>query len=155
MYRDRTTVDTRTPATRSRIMSAVGTRNTGPELLVRRILHRLGYRFRLHSKKLPGKPDIVLPARRKIVLVHGCYWHGHDCPKGRLPKSRLDYWGPKIIRNRARDQEVIERLNALGWQVLVVWQCETKDIEPLKSRLRKFLGRAGQSDRLSRSGAIG
>jgi DNA mismatch endonuclease (patch repair protein) len=142
-------VDTRSPAVRSRIMRSVGTRNTGPELVVRSLLHRMGYRFRLHSKKLPGKPDLVFPSRQKIVLVHGCFWHGHACDKGRLPKSRLDYWSPKIAKNRLRDSVVSEKLRALGWQVEVVWQCETKQTKALESRLRRFLGPSKQSDRLS------
>lgn len=135
-------------------MRSVGTRNTGPELLVRSLLHRMGYRFRLHSKRLPGKPDIVLSSRRKVVFIHGCFWHGHDCSKGKLPKSRLDYWEPKISRNRSRDEAVIQQLKALEWRVLVIWQCETKDVAALRSRLRRFLGPPKQSDRLSRITAL-
>src|SRR5690348_10768683 len=96
--------DTRTPAQRSRIMASVQQRNTGPEWIVRRLLHSNGHRYRLHSKKLPGKPDIVFGARKKAIFVHGCFWHGHDCAKGRSPKSRLDYWGPKLEANRRRDE---------------------------------------------------
>lgn len=132
-------VDTRTPEQRSRIMGSVGTSDTGPEMLVRRLLHGLGYRYRLHPRKLPGRPDLVFPVRRKALFVHGCFWHGHGCSKGRLPKSRLDYWGPKIEQNRTRDAKVILDLADLGWSSMTVWQCETKDTPSLKRALKKFL----------------
>lgn len=132
-------VDTRTTAQRSRIMSSVGTRNTGPEMAVRRILHRLGYRFRLHRADLPGKPDIVLPAHRAVIMVHGCFWHSHGCSKGRPPKTRTDYWGPKLARNVERDREVMAALEGLGWRSLVVWQCEMKDMSRLEDRLQTFM----------------
>lgn len=115
--------DTRSPEQRRRIMQAVGVRNTGPEILVRSALHRAGLRFRLHRTDLPGKPDLVLPSKRVAVFVHGCFWHGHGCKKGRLPKSRLDYWEPKILRNRQRDRKNVRDLRALGWRVISVWQC--------------------------------
>ena len=140
--------DTRTPEQRRRIMQSVGTKNTGPELAVRKLLHGLGYRFRLHRRDLPGKPDIVLPGRRKVIMVHGCYWHGHDCKKGRLSKSHTDYWGPKIEANRRRDTEKEEALKRLGWTVTTVWQCEIADIELLGQRLAAFLGPSTKSDRL-------
>lgn len=133
-------VDTRSPSQRSAIMKSVGTRNTGPEIAVRKILHSLGYRFRLHRKDLPARPDIVLPRHEKVILVHGCFWHGHQCSKGNLPKSRLSYWGPKITANKKRDARNLRKLRALGWRPLVVWQCETKDIAKLKARLLKFVG---------------
>ncbi|MBX3495661.1 MAG: DNA mismatch endonuclease Vsr [Parvibaculum sp.] len=131
--------DTRTPAQRSAIMRAVGSKDTKPEIVVRRLAHRLGYRFRLHVKNLPGKPDIVFPRLGKIVLVHGCFWHGHRCRYGRLPKSRLDFWEPKIEANRVRDKRTLKSLRFLGWKVLVVWQCQTKDLEKLEKRLDDFL----------------
>ena len=137
--------DTRTPAQRSAIMRAVGSKNTKPEIAVRRLAHRLGYRFRLHVKDLPGKPDIVFPRLNKIVLVHGCFWHGHRCRYGRLPKSRLDFWGPKIEANRTRDKRALKSLRSLGWRVLVIWQCQTKDLEKLEKRLKDFLSE--KSDR--------
>ena len=136
--------DTRTKEQRRRIMASVGTRNTGPEMAVRRVLHSLGYRFRLHQKDLPGRPDIVFRSRRKVVFVHGCFWHGHGCAKGRLPKSRTDYWGPKIETNRARDERVIEYLDRLGWRSLTIWQCETYDLVSLGRELHDFLGPPGQ-----------
>ncbi|MGC9449693.1 very short patch repair endonuclease [Cereibacter johrii] len=132
--------DTRSPEQRRQIMRAVGTKNTGPELIVRSLLHAKGYRYRLHTRSLPGRPDIVFPARHKAIFVNGCFWHGHDCAKGRLPTSRLDYWGPKIEANVARDRRKLSELEALGWQTLVVWQCELKDIERVGSRLCAFLG---------------
>jgi DNA mismatch endonuclease, patch repair protein len=127
-------------AARRRLMQAVKSKNTGPERAVRSLLHRLGYRFRLHRRDLPGTPDIVLPSRRAAIFVHGCYWHGHGCRIGRLPKSRLDYWGAKIEANRQRDSRKADSLTALGWRVLVVWQCEIKDEATLAKKLGRFLG---------------
>lgn len=140
--------DTRTKEQRRRIMKSVGTRDTGPELVVRRLLYRLGFRFRLHKKGLPGSPDIVLPKWRTIILVHGCFWHGHGCAKGRLPKSRLDYWGPKIEANKQRDQDVERRLRDLGWNVVTVWQCQTADERTIAEHLRsEIVGTAQERDR--------
>jgi DNA mismatch endonuclease (patch repair protein) len=120
-------------------MQSVKTHDTGPELAVRRILFGLGYRYRLNARSLPGKPDIVLPGRMKAIFVHGCFWHGHGCRKGRAPKSRLDYWKPKLATNRKRDRRQLRALNALGWSVLIVWQCEPSDSEALRLRLSEFL----------------
>ncbi len=131
------------PARRSRIMASVGTRNTKPELQLRKSLHRLGYRFRLHPKDLPGKPDLVFRTRRKAIFVHGCFWHGHECKWGRLPKSRLDYWMPKIRANRERDERTVATLRELGWSVAEVWQCELKDMDSAVGRVRTFLGPIG------------
>jgi len=121
-------------------MQSVKSKDTGPELVVRRLLHATGYRFRLHRKDLPGRPDIVLPRYKKIIFVHGCFWHHHGCPKGQFPKSRLDYWVPKLQENVKRDRTKIEQLESLGWKVLVVWQCETKDVATLTARLQDFVG---------------
>lgn len=124
---------------RSEIMRRITSKDTEPEILVRRMLHRLGYRFRLHRKDLPGKPDIVLPKLQTAVFVHGCFWHGHDCKKGsaaRKPKSNTDYWDRKLDRNRQRDARNAEALLALGWKVVLVWACETKNAESLGERLR-------------------
>jgi DNA mismatch endonuclease (patch repair protein) len=131
--------DTRTPEQRRRIMQSVGTKDTTPELKMRRILSGLGYRYRLHAKKLPGRPDIVFPGKKKVILVHGCFWHFHDCSKGRMPKSRPDYWEPKLLANRDRDKTNISKLQALGWSVLVVWQCELKDESSITERALLFL----------------
>lgn len=132
-------MDTRTPEQRSRIMASVGTKHTGPELLVRSLLHALGCRYSLHRRDLPGSPDIVMRSRRKIVFVHGCFWHGHSCRYGRPPKSRPDYWLPKVLANARRDRRNRASLTRTGWSVLVVWQCQTRDIERLRGRLLAFL----------------
>ncbi|MCA8905799.1 MAG: DNA mismatch endonuclease Vsr [Hyphomonas sp.] len=128
-----------TPGTRSRIMAAVKQKDTSVELRIRRELHRRGYRYRLHAKNLPGRPDIVFPARRKVIFVHGCFWHGHDCSKGALPKSRIDYWSEKISGNRARDMRTIGELSRMGWTSLVVWQCELQEWDMLWGRILTFL----------------
>src|SRR5689334_20100720 len=121
---------------RQRIMRAVGSKNTGPELVVRGLLHRLGYRFRLHDERLPGRPDIVFPARRKVIFVHGCFWHQHSkCPKAGLPKSGLKYWIPKLARNRERDHRAVAALEALGWSTFVIWQCQINDEATLRTAL--------------------
>ena len=132
-------VNTRTKEQRRSIMQAVRGKDTGPEWTVRRLLHGLGYRYRLHRKDLPGKPDLVFPGRKKAIFVHGCFWHAHGCRYGKPPKSRLDYWLPKLEQNRKRDAEKRTQLEALGWKVLTVWQCETKTIDALTARLTAFL----------------
>lgn len=124
---------------RSRLMQKVGTKDTGPEKAVRSMLHRLGYRFRLHRKDLPGTPDIVFPSRKLVIFVHGCFWHSHGCSKGQLPKSRLDYWGPKLCANTERDARNVAALRATGWNVAIVWQCELADPKALATRLQHLL----------------
>jgi len=123
-------------------MSRVRDRNTKPEMIVRRLVHSLGFRYRLHRKDLPGKPDMVFGPRRKVIFVHGCFWHQHpdpDCKLARMPKSREDFWGPKLMRNRERDEENRAALEAQGWQVLEVWECQTKNLDALEARLVEFL----------------
>ena len=120
-------------------MSRVRSQDTGPERAVRSILHRLGYRFRLHMKSLPGTPDIVLPRRGVVVFVHGCFWHGHRCKVGKMPKSRTDYWGPKIEANQARDVRKSAKLRRLGWSVITVYECELKRPDTLAQRLRRHI----------------
>lgn len=120
-------------------MASVGQRNTGPEMAVRRLLHRMGYRYALHRRDLPGRPDVVFAPRRKVVFVHGCLWHGHGCRKGRLPTSRVEYWSEKIDKNKARDAQNVSALEAMGWGVCIVWQCETADRHALQDRLVRFL----------------
>jgi DNA mismatch endonuclease (patch repair protein) len=140
--------DTRTPEQRRRIMQSVATRDTGPEMTVRRLLYGLGYRYRLHAKKLPGKPDIVFPGRKKAIFVHGCFWHWHGCAKGQLPKSRRDYWEPKLKTNKARDAAQVVALQTLGWSVLTIWQCETTVSGALTKRLMRFIeGRAKSANK--------
>lgn len=136
-------MDRLSPEKRSWLMSRVTSKNTSPELTVRVVLHRMGYRFRLHEQRLRGKPDIVFSKKKKVIFVHGCFWHGHvGCRLGRLPRSNLDFWAPKIERTRVRDQETISALEADGWQPLVIWQCELKDLDALTKRLTTFLGAA-------------
>ncbi|MEW2913212.1 DNA mismatch endonuclease Vsr [Leisingera sp. JC11] len=131
--------DKLTPERRSANMAKIRAKNTKPEMLVRRMVHGMGYRYRLHRKDLPGKPDLVFGPRRKVIFVHGCFWHLHDCRDGRIPASRRDYWEPKLQRNAERDAEQLAALQAAGWQVLTVWECETKDLGALQSRLAEFL----------------
>jgi DNA mismatch endonuclease (patch repair protein) len=122
-------------------MRAVKGKNTSPELTVRRLAHRLGYRYRLHGKELPGKPDLVFPSRRKVIFVHGCFWHGHECARGaRVPKENRDYWQTKIFRNRERDARNVKALTEAGWDVAVFWECELREELALEKRLTDFLG---------------
>ncbi|MCD9098215.1 very short patch repair endonuclease [Luteimonas fraxinea] len=128
---------------RSRTMRAVRSKDTQPELIVRRLAHALGFRFRLHRKDLPGSPDLVFPARKKVIFVNGCFWHGHDCARGnRQPKTNADYWFAKIARNKVRDARALEQLRNTGWNTLVLWECELKDLGSLKRILENFLTRA-------------
>jgi DNA mismatch endonuclease (patch repair protein) len=126
---------------RSKIMRAVRSKSTGPELLLRKLLSKMGYRYRLHTKSLPGKPDIVFSSRRKTIFVHGCFWHRHPgCPKARLPKSNLTYWEPKLRGNVERDRLARRALRKMKWDVLIVWQCRLKNAKLVEKQLRKFLG---------------
>lgn len=134
----RTEVD---PA-RSRQMALVRSADTKPEMKVRRALHALGYRYRLHRRDLPGTPDLVFPGRKAVVFVHGCFWHRHpdpDCKLARLPKSRHEFWIPKLTRNAERDVEAIAALQAAGWRVLVIWECQTRDMDDVSRELVTFL----------------
>lgn len=109
-------------------------------MTVRRLVHGLGYRYRVHCRTLPGTPDLVFKGRRKVIFVHGCFWHGHGCSKGRAPKSRLEYWNAKLTLNRERDLRSEQELAKQGWEVLTIWQCQTKDALELKRILTEFLG---------------
>lgn len=132
------------PAVRRRTMQAVKSKNTAPELIVRRLAHSMGYRFRLHRKDLPGKPDLVFPGMRKAIFVHGCFWHGHDCSRGaRTPKTNRGYWTKKIQRNRERDHAARTALAHSGWKVAVFWECELGDHKQLRRRIGHFLAKAG------------
>ena len=127
-------------AQRSNVMRSVRSENTRPEVIVRQIVHALGYRFRLHRQDLPGKPDIVLPKHRKIILVHGCFWHQHPgCKDADRPQSNTEYWNRKLDRNVQRDQEHMAVLTASSWQVLIVWTCETRNKDQLQQKLEAFL----------------
>ena len=132
-------MDRVTKAVRSKIMASVHTRDTGAEKAVRSIVHRLGYRYSLACRDLPGKPDMVLVSRRKVIFVHGCFWHGHSCRYGRLPKSRLDYWKPKIAVNKARDRRQANGLRKAGWSVMIVWQCQLRKKDALVARIEDFV----------------
>jgi len=125
---------------RSRTMRAVKSGDTAPEMIVRRQVHALGYRYRLHRTDLPGKPDLTFPGLRKIIFVHGCFWHGHSCKRGaRAPKENAAYWTTKIQRNARRDIEHQAALTREGWRCLIIWECETRDLATLKQTLRSFL----------------
>ncbi len=128
---------------RSEIMSRVGSRDTKPELVVRRIAHGLGFRFRLHRKDLPGRPDIVFPRYRSVIFVHGCFWHRHpSCKYASSPKTRVEYWEDKFQSNVARDARNETLLRDLGWRVMVIWECETKDREAVAERISSYLEQA-------------
>lgn len=135
--------DTLTKKERSARMAAVRHRDTTPELVVRRMVHGMGYRYRLHGRSLPGRPDLVFRKRRKVIQVHGCFWHRHaspSCKLARLPKSRLEFWLPKLEGNRQRDLANETKLTALGWGYLTIWECELKSPASLRKRIRAFLG---------------
>ncbi|WP_382152562.1 very short patch repair endonuclease [Hydrogenophaga sp. ANAO-22] len=139
-------MDTLSPAQRSKRMALVRSVDTKPELIVRKLLHSRGFRYRLHDKKLPGTPDLVFPSRRKVVFVHGCFWHRHnDCSLARMPKSRLDFWGPKLEGNRERDLRKLSDLVRLGWDAMVVWECELQDLSALVLKLEGFLNEGKQA----------
>lgn len=133
-------VDSFTPEKRSEIMGRIGGKNTAPERKIRSLLHRLGYRFRLHRKGLPGKPDVVLPRYKTVIFVHGCFWHGHHgCKRAALPTSRQAFWRKKISKNRERDARVLAELVTMGYQTIVVWECELKDLAAVSTRLTRLL----------------
>lgn len=139
-----------TPEARSANMKAVRRKDTAPEMIVRHLLHAAGYRYRLHIKKLPGSPDIVFSGRKKAIFVHGCFWHGHECRAGRRPQSHQEYWLPKITRNQERDAAAVGQLHRMGWNTLVVWQCETTAPSrgALETRLKEFLGPASMTAKI-------
>ena len=143
-------VDSLSRSARSALMSRIRGKNTAPELEVRRTLHALGYRYRLHAPSLPGRPELVFPVRAKAVFVHGCFWHGHDCAQGRRrPSTNVAFWDEKARSNLERDRRKQRALEAAGWRVMVVWECEVKAGTWI-SRLRRFLGPARRS-----AGALG
>lgn len=132
-------MDWMTPQQRRRVMQAIRSKDTGPEMVVRRMVHGMGFRYRLHRKDLPGRPDLVFGPRKKAIFVNGCFWHAHNCKYGRMPESRREYWIPKLTANKERDALNVAKLEATGWQVLTVWECEIRDAEALALRLREFL----------------
>lgn len=133
-------VDPLTPEQRRYTMAQVHSKDTKPEMRVRRLAHHLGYRYRLHRKDLPGKPDLVFPGRKKVIFVHGCFWHGHDCRAGqKRPQTNQEYWIRKLERNRQRDVANQIRLRELGWEPLIIWECQTRDKNKLAGQLTSFL----------------
>lgn len=140
-------IDTLSREARSRLMSRVRNRDTGPEMIVRQLTHRLGYRYRLHKKDLPGKPDLVFASRRRVIFVHGCFWHRHKgCALASMPKSRTSFWEKKFRENVLRDKSVVSALTKAGWRSLVIWQCETKDLEALEKKIVAFLEEDARAD---------
>lgn len=141
-------MDILSPRERSERMRGIRCKNTAVELLVRKVVHSMGYRYRLHRRDLPGTPDMVFPSRRAVIFVHGCFWHRHEgCRLARLPKSRRDFWVPKLEGNRLRDQASQTELLRLGWRILVIWECELKDISVLKDKVRRFLDCSSEDER--------
>lgn len=135
-------MDTLTPRQRSERMSRVRGKDTAPEMRLRKLIHGMGYRYRLHVGNLPGRPDLVFSSRRKVIFLHGCFWHRHpdrNCKLARLPKSRQEFWLPKLEGNKARDHKVLAELRAGGWDVLVIWECEMNRTEWLQETIRNFL----------------
>lgn len=131
------------PEKRSKIMRAIRAKNTKPEIAVRQILHQLGYRFRIHPRHLPGKPDVAFTRRKKAIFIHGCFWHQHpdpNCRDAKAPTSNTGYWAPKLARNRQRDTENEQQLRLAGWDLLILWECELQPTAELEQRLRNFLG---------------
>lgn len=139
-------MDTLSPEARSERMGRVRAKNTKPEMTVRRLIHWMGYRYRLHDKRLPGNPDLVFRSRRKVIFVHGCFWHRHpdpNCKLARMPKSRQDFWEPKLEGNRERDERVREMLEGDGWSQMAVWECECRQTDQLENKIRAFLEGGG------------
>lgn len=121
-------------------MSQIRSRDSAPELVVRKLVYQMGYRYRLYSYDLPGRPDLVFRNRKKVIFVHGCFWHCHsNCIDGRIPKSNVNYWGPKLARNKGRDRKVARAYKKLGWKILVIWECETQSVNILRKKLQTFL----------------
>lgn len=140
--------DTMSKAERSRRMAMVRGKNMKPEVAVRKLVHGLGYRYRLHKKDLPGMPDMVFKSKKKVIFVHGCFWHRHDnCKLARLPKSRLDFWKTKLEGNKKRDEENQKRLNEMGWEYLVIWECEVKDKQNIRDKIQSFLDRGKRAEK--------
>jgi DNA mismatch endonuclease, patch repair protein len=134
-----TRYDPLTKEERSERMSRIRNANTKPEMLVRSLVHCMGYRYRLHARYLPGKPDMVFRNRKKIIFIHGCFWHQHECNFYRQPRSNRDFWKPKLERNKVRDTEVRRELHKKGWHEMVIWECQIKDKYRLRSRIKRFL----------------
>jgi DNA mismatch endonuclease, patch repair protein len=139
-------MDKVSPEVRSKTMARVGSRDTHPERFVRSLLHGLGLRFRLHDRLLPGTPDIVLRRHNTVIMVNGCFWHGHRCPRGKVPATRCEFWHQKQTKNRLRDARVIRELRTLGWRVIIIWECETRRPVALGRRLERVFELDNQND---------
>lgn len=131
--------DPLTPSERSKRMSRIRNADTKPEMIVRRIIHGMGYRYRLHASDLPGRPDLVFRPRQKVIFVHGCFWHQHGCRQYRQPRTKRFFWEPKLQGNKERDKKNLNKLSAMGWKFLVIWECELQDREKLMKRIKGFL----------------
>ena len=135
-----TRIDPLTPEQRKKTMQHVKDKDTGPEMTIRRLVHKMGYRYGLHRKDLPGKPDMVFTSRKKIIFIHGCFWHGHNCKSGRKkPRTNENYWVSKIEKNKKRDVINRKKLKEMGWNILVIWECEINDILKIKNKIEQFL----------------
>lgn len=133
--------DVLTKEQRQYCMSRIQGKDTKPEMIVRKLVHAMGYRYRLHDKRLPGKPDLVFPGRKKVIFVHGCFWHRHNCKYGNVvPKTRAEFWKEKLDKNKVRDIKNIQKLNDMGWGVLVIWECETRSMEKIEKLVIKIPG---------------
>lgn len=133
-------MDRLSPERRSENMKRIRCKDTSPEMAVRRLVHRMGFRYRLHVQALPGRPDLVFPRLKKIIQVQGCFWHQHrGCPQAHIPKSRVEYWRPKLTKNRKRDRENEKRLQRDGWAVLTIWECEVRELNAVSERITTFL----------------
>ena len=143
----RLSMDTLTPDVRRNLMSRIRAKDTKPEMVVRRLVHAMGYRYLLHDKRLPGRPDLVFPGRHSVIFVHGCFWHRHSCGRGFSPSTNAEFWQAKLDANVARDCRQVDALTTLGWRVLVVWECETHvaTLQELETRLALFLGAAPEA----------
>ncbi len=136
-------IDNLSKEQRLRNMKSIKSKDSKPELKVRKLVYALGFRYRLHKKDLPGKPDLVFSKQKKIILVHGCFWHGHNCKRGKVnPKTNANYWSTKISKNISRDKSNIRKLRSLGWKILIVWECKIKNLEQIESRISKFLSQS-------------
>lgn len=139
-------VDKLTPVQRHRNMSAIKGKNTTPELAVRKLLHRLGFRFKIHDKTLPGTPDIVLPKYRTVIMVHGCFWHMHGCSLSKIPETRKDFWTAKLEKNQARDMRQESQLRSIGWTVITVWECGLTTEQAMLTQIKLLIDKKKPRD---------
>jgi len=134
------------PEERSALMARIRSKNTKPEMTVRRLIFAMGYRYRLHKRELPGKPDLVFPGRKRVIFVHGCFWHAHSCKRGFKPKTNVEFWTKKLQANQLRDERAVSELRGAGWECLTIWECELHDMERLGERIQEFLEPASRRE---------